>query len=133
MRVSVSLTRTITTVTDSYQLDLVGDASTTASTEAPATAEAEDEEREPSSDAEDESPASPAEPAAADSDDLRQVSTAEAEAYAKESRLLFFEASAKTGQNVGEVFTEIGECPSIPNHISYGHTHPAPLQADIAV
>jgi hypothetical protein len=87
----------------------VGDASTTASTEAPASAEAEDEEREPSSDAEDESPASPAEPAAAESDDLRQVSTAEAEAYAKEARLLFFEASAKTGQNVGEVFTEIGE------------------------
>jgi hypothetical protein len=64
---------------------------------------------------------------------LRQVSTAEAEAYAKEARLLFFEASAKTGQNVGEVFTEIGGCLSIQDHISYGHTHPAPLQADTAV
>lgn len=39
---------------------------------------------------------------------LRQVYTAEAEAYAKESNLLFYEASAKTGQNVGDLFTEIG-------------------------
>lgn len=47
--------------------------------------------------------------AATVSDNLRQVSTAEAEGYARESNLLFFEASAKTGQNVGELFTEIGE------------------------
>lgn len=42
-------------------------------------------------------------------DHLRQVSTAEAEAYAKESNLLFCEASAKTGQNVGELFTDIAK------------------------
>lgn len=43
-----------------------------------------------------------------DSEDLRQVSRIEAETYAKECNLLFFEASAKTGENVGEIFTEIG-------------------------
>lgn len=42
-------------------------------------------------------------------ENARQVSREEAEAYAKECGLLFFEASAKTGSNVGEVFTEIGE------------------------
>jgi hypothetical protein len=45
-------------------------------------------------------------------DNVRQVSREEAEAYAKECGLLFFEASAKTGSNVGEVFTEIGESQS---------------------
>ncbi len=42
---------------------------------------------------------------------LRQVSSEEAAAYAKEAGgLLFFEASAKTGKGVQELFTEIGEC-----------------------
>lgn len=39
----------------------------------------------------------------------RQVSKEEAEAYAKETGLLFAETSAKTGEGVVEVFTEIGE------------------------
>lgn len=63
-------------------------------------------------DPEDADEASTAKPAAAvtpQSESLRQVHTAEAEAYAKECGLLFYEASAKTGQNVGEVFTEIGK------------------------
>lgn len=45
----------------------------------------------------------------AEEENARQVPTAEAQAYATESGLLFFEASAKTGTNVQEVFTEIGE------------------------
>jgi len=38
----------------------------------------------------------------------RGVPSEEAQAYAAESGLLFAEASAKTGENVMEVFTEIG-------------------------
>jgi Ras-related protein Rab-5C len=38
---------------------------------------------------------------------LRKVTFKEAKAYADEENLLFFETSAKTGHNVGEVFTAI--------------------------
>ena len=43
-----------------------------------------------------------------DSASKRQVSKEEAEAYATETGLLFAETSAKTGEGVVEVFTEIG-------------------------
>lgn len=42
-------------------------------------------------------------------ENLRQVSREEAEAYSKEAGLLFFEISAKTGDGIVDVFTEIGE------------------------
>lgn len=49
-------------------------------------------------------------PTAASGENLRQVTREEAEAYAKEAGgLLFFEASAKTGKGVQELFTEIGK------------------------
>lgn len=47
----------------------------------------------------------------------RQVSKEEAQAYAQESGLLFAETSAKTGEGVVEVFTEIGN-PFVPPYLS---------------
>ena len=70
-----------------------------------------------SSDAEDEpddATATPGEASAAtgtESEALRQIPKDEAQAYATEAGLLFFETSAKTGEGVVELFTEIGMFP----------------------
>lgn len=86
------------------QLDLVSDSpakpaqpKVAGPTETEAEADGETEtEAETETDAEtDAEAASLASPTARDDEDARQVSREEAEAYAKESNLLFFEASAK--------------------------------------
>ena len=45
----------------------------------------------------------------ADNPDKRAIATADAEAYAQSAGLLFFETSAKTGNNVEELFTAIAQ------------------------
>ena len=63
-----------------------------------------------SEDEADDATATPGETAAAgEPESLRQVPRDEAEAYAQEAGLLFFETSAKTGEGVVEIFTEIGK------------------------
>jgi Ras-related protein Rab-5C len=51
-----------------------------------------------------ETPGSPGD----DPESLRQVPREEAQAYATEAGLLFFETSAKTGEGIVDIFTEIG-------------------------
>lgn len=83
------------------KVDLVQPSSS--SPAAPATPESEDEA--------DDATATPGEaPASGEAESLRQVPREEAEAYAQEAGLLFFETSAKTGEGIVELFTEIGMC-----------------------
>lgn len=72
------------------------------SSSSPSNADAEDEA--------DDATATPGEAAAGgEPESLRQVPREEAEAYAQEAGLLFYETSAKTGEGIVEIFTEIGE------------------------
>lgn len=89
------------------KLDLVEGADAESASSPAAAAETTDESAEAGDDDDDSTPSPPA--ASPTPEGPRQVPTAEAEAYAKECGLLFFEASAKTGTNVQDVFTEIGE------------------------
>lgn len=80
------------------KIDLVQPSSSTPTSE---TAEPEEEA--------DDATATPGENGAETGENLRQVPRDEAEAYAQEAGLLFFETSAKTGEGIVEIFTEIGE------------------------
>lgn len=68
----------------------------------------------PSLDSEDEADDATATPGetpglSGDPESLRQVPREEAQAYASEAGLLFFETSAKTGEGIVDIFTEIGK------------------------
>ena len=68
-----------------------------------------------SEDEPDDATATPGETAASgpETENLRQVHREEAQAYAEDHGLLFFETSAKTGEGVVDVFTEIGTPPCL--------------------
>ena len=75
----------------------------------PSTSTPTSESSEPEEEADD-ATATPGENGAETGENLRQVPRDEAEAYAQEAGLLFFETSAKTGEGIVEIFTEIGAC-----------------------
>ncbi|KAK3058075.1 GTP-binding protein of the rab/ypt [Extremus antarcticus] len=67
----------------------------------------------------------------AEQPDKRAVPTADAEAYARESGLLFFETSAKTAENVKELFTAIAKKLPIEQASQRGMRGPAGRAAGV--
>lgn len=60
-----------------------------------------------------------------DLENKREVSKQEAEQYAQENGCIFFETSAKSGENVQQMFTQIAQ--QLPKHVA-----PAPAD-DITI
>ncbi|MBW0517501.1 hypothetical protein O181_057216 [Austropuccinia psidii MF-1] len=87
------------------KIDLVQ--SNSDSSDSPSSSSGDDEADDATATPDNAAPSSDSVPNATPSSSKRQVSKAEAEAYAKESGLLFFETSAKTGEGVVDVFTQI--------------------------
>jgi Ras-related protein Rab-5C len=86
------------------KIDLVSGQVTPGASRSTATASPTDDEDEA-----DDATATPGEPEdTAGSESLRQVPKEEAQAYAAEAGLLFTEISAKTGDGIVELFTDIG-------------------------
>lgn len=92
------------------KIDLLNEASSSSSTNNTEDTNEDDED--------DETATATPEATAAGGDSLRAVPKDEAEAYAKEANLLFFEISAKTGEGVVEVFTEIAKKIPIDLHLA---------------
>lgn len=86
------------------KVDLVQGQGTSGAAKATPTASSTDDEDEA-----DDATATPGEPEdGVASESLRQVPKEEAQAYATEAGLLFTEISAKTGEGIVELFTDIG-------------------------
>jgi hypothetical protein len=62
---------------------------------------------------------------------LRQVPSEEAQAYATEAGLLFFETSAKTGEGIVDIFTEIGTYFLTCQGVSYAYLFAQPKRSPL--